>query len=187
MGIFSLSAYSRKDHSKIIAANWLLDAPTNKKVSLTLIICTFKKEEYVISNVNKLIDQNVLCEKIKFVIVDNSNKFVLSDKFENEKYITVLRQNNFGGAGGFSRGMLESAFLNENITDNDYLILMDDDIIFDPNIILKTKILLEINLFKYCIGGQMFDSHNPNVLEALGTYFSKEEPLKFSKNSRILI
>lgn len=95
---------------------------------LGLVICTFKREKYIESFVCNFLNYKSK-QQLKVFIIDNG-KSLIFDNLPTE--IKIIPNKNYGGAGGFSRGMLEVKKYNENNKDKlNYIILMDDDILVD--------------------------------------------------------
>ena len=108
------------------------DKVKNDKIKILAIICTFKREKYVRRNIDYFkvfLNKNPLAKKwLYLVVVDNASSL---EPF-NSKNIKVIINKNTGGAGGFSRGMLEAIESKNKYT---HIVLMDDDIAFNPMII----------------------------------------------------
>lgn len=104
--------------------------------NLSIVICTYKRETYVEKFVKNLQDYEYK-KYLEVFIIDNGNTL---SNLKHESNIHIFPNRNYGGAGGFSRGMLEVKKYNEN-TDSpkhlDYIILMDDDIYIDLCVLNK--------------------------------------------------
>lgn len=98
-------------------------------VKISLIICTYKREEYVLNNLEILrrnfIEDNKsdLFGNLYLKIIDNGKTL----EPINEKYIQVYHNKNLGGSSGFTRGIIES------LKDDRYshILLMDDDVVIE--------------------------------------------------------
>jgi GT2 family glycosyltransferase len=152
-------------------------------ISLTLVICTFHREEFVLRNLCGLKDAGVLGKDIEVLVVDNSGDGELSAKIGEMEHVRVISQQNLGGAGGFTRGIYEvarnhSAASAANSEDHPepYILLMDDDIEFEPEIIQRTMALLERADGRTCISGQLFNIHSPHELFEAGATFGERKP-----------
>ena len=62
-----------------------------------------------------------------------------------------LRQPNLGGAGGFSRGLYEVS----SIADHANVILMDDDILCEPETVLRLNAFANLTPTPTIVGAQM--------------------------------
>lgn len=100
-----------------------------KKIVPAIIICTFKREEYVYENLKRFRDFGL---SVQVILVDNG-KTIEKNKIDYE-YCRVVQNKNYGGSGGFTRGMLE-ALNDERFT---HIILLDDDAKIECGAIKKT-------------------------------------------------
>ena len=92
------------------------------KPKINAIICTYKREKEVLKNIEKL----KLCkEYINHVFVIDNGKTL--DTNLSDDFVSILPNRNLGGTGGFTRGLIEATK-----TDCTHVLLMDDDIDFDP-------------------------------------------------------
>ena len=110
---------------------------------IKIITTTYKKEDYVRKNADKLremvFDNECLGPAFSWLIVDNGGSKEL-EELENEQ-IKVVHNPNTGGSGGFARGMIEVCHLQEKPT---HIILTDDDIEFIPGSFERVYSLLSI-------------------------------------------
>ncbi|WP_328855907.1 glycosyltransferase [Williamsia herbipolensis] len=73
-----------------------------------------------------------------------------------------IQQGNLGGAGGFSRGLLEAVRRNPQGD----VILMDDDILCEPETVLRLGAFASMTESPAIVGAQMLFLHNPTYLLA---------------------
>lgn len=157
-GPFELSAgikrysFSLHTRSKFLleSAQWLVSCDDIVEKSVDISITTFKKEKYVIKNVNNLLNYKPLMnKKYRILVVDNAstlsnNDFIKSDKLE------LISQANLGGTGGFMRGLVES-----HTKGTDYILFMDDDILLVPEIVFRAISIAQIAKENIALGGMM--------------------------------
>ena len=126
-------------------------------------ICTFKREPFVKHNVNGIIrdlaenPDSELYQKVEVYVSDNGQTLAL-DTFES-KNVHLFPNKNMGGAGGFTRTMIEGVLKNENCPFT-HFILMDDDICINTNAIERNYRLLQLLKPEYSqmnVGGELFD------------------------------
>jgi galactofuranosylgalactofuranosylrhamnosyl-N-acetylglucosaminyl-diphospho-decaprenol beta-1,5/1,6-galactofuranosyltransferase len=84
--------------------------------------------------------------------------------------LTVLDQDNFGGAGGFTRCLLE-ALDTDGAT---HALLMDDDAILEPESVLRAAAFLALARDDLAVGGQMLDQSRPRELVEAGSRYLPE-------------
>jgi len=158
---------------ELIEANWLGDIEPRADVNAgqaTVQITTMNKVEYCINNIRTLGESPEIFDSVhEFLIVDQGNKKV-QDHPDFEEVVKplagkfrIINQGNLGGSGGFSRGMFEA--VNNG---SDYVLLLDDDVIVEPESILRM-----VTFANYCknptiVGAHMFDMFDRSVLHAYG-------------------
>ncbi len=119
----------------------------NKDTRIAIGICTYKREDFVLSNLNTLNntifdDNSPVKDKYRVIVADNGN--TLSCDELNNEYITVYPNMNLGGSGGFCRCMLEAFFRKDRKTEFTHILLMDDDIWFEPSTLERLYYFLSI-------------------------------------------
>jgi galactofuranosylgalactofuranosylrhamnosyl-N-acetylglucosaminyl-diphospho-decaprenol beta-1,5/1,6-galactofuranosyltransferase len=77
-----------------------------------------------------------------------------------EGKLRYLRQPNLGGAGGFTRGLYEVSAVNEHAD----VILMDDDILCEPETVLRLNAFANLTVEPTLVGAQMLFLLNPDYL-----------------------
>lgn len=108
-------------------------------VNIGIVICTYKREQYVIDNARRIQDflqSNDDCkDNIDLFVIDNGNT-LSQQQLPN---CTLIPNANLGGSGGFARGMMEVYNRRDKFT---HFLLMDDDLRFEPEVLRKTLSLL---------------------------------------------
>ena len=164
---------------KIYSVDYSSDLQVVNDVRIAIGICTYKREEFVYKNISRLktsvLENNasVLYDRVKVIISDNGCSL---DKAEiSDRDIICVDNLNLGGSGGFTRCMIEAKKLmaSDNIT---HIILMDDDIVFDPQTIERTYTLLSLLKPQYynkaMIGGAMLILNDmPKQFENAALYY----------------
>lgn len=156
----------------LTGAEWLSrDTPRNEKPgSVTLEITTLNKPEYCLDNLRTLSENlEVLGAVREFIIVDQGdNKVVdqpgfaeIAERFDDR--LRIIDQTNLGGSGGFSRGMYEAVQ-----GGSDYALIMDDDIVIEPESIRRVLTFAEFCRKPTIVGGHMFDLYNRTALHTFG-------------------
>ncbi len=137
-----------------------------EQVFLSIVICTYHKEEFVHNNLERLNHLYPIAPNFMVYIADNGNSFQIKKKYLFE--VHSLSNRNLGGAGGFTRGMVE-ACENNRIT---HLLLMDDDIEFDPEIVFRMISYYGYALREIVVSGNMIDSQDRLELFEAGARYS---------------
>jgi len=140
-----------------------------RDVNLAVNICTFKREPFIMRNLD-LLNRNILknpehelFDHLHVFISDNGQTLPL-DKLVTDK-IHIVPNKNVGGAGGFSRGMMEIMKYRENYPAT-HVIMMDDDVIIEAESLLRTYNLMRLRKKQYedmFIGGAMLRLDQPEI------------------------
>lgn len=162
---FQIRSY--KDFS-IQSGEWYTDVKESdiRDVRISIATTTFKKESYIKRNVDiierELFYSDEACkEHLRLRIIDNG-RTLDPDDF-NSEYITLYPNINAGGAGGFTRGIIESLHAEEKPT---HVLLMDDDVTISPEAFVRTYSLLALLKNEYTdhfISGAMLYYESMNM------------------------
>lgn len=121
-----------------------VDEALLRPVELAVATTTFQKEDYVIPNM-RLFKQEILgsdepiAKHFTLHVIDNG-RTLDPQEFEEER-IHVHPNPNVGGAGGFTRGMIEAMEQEPRAT---HVLLMDDDVQISPESLKRTYNLLTL-------------------------------------------
>lgn len=132
-------------------------------------ICTFGRERYIENNIrllNEYIFENPnspLHQSLEVFISDNGRTLDIGRL--GSEHIHIVQNKNTGGAGGFTRGLME-ILKDGNPYGITHALLMDDDITIDPASIEKTYTILSLLKAEYkdaFIGGAMLRIDKQNI------------------------
>ena len=145
--------------TQLYRANFYTEDPPDRMISLSLVICTYKRKESLEENldhIRKDPELRKLFQEKRFIVrvVDNAKE--LSDSYG--KGIRVYPNENTGGSGGFSRGMEESV-KEKKLYQTSHVILMDDDVKLQVESLHRLYALLSHIRPKYAqepVAGRMF-------------------------------
>ena len=164
-------------HSKgataLRASYWftVIDEKAIRPIKLALATTTFKKEQYVVPNIEAvkrevLESDDAIVDAFHMYVVDNGS--TLDAKTLSGDGVTVIPNANVGGAGGFARGMM-AALEGEDVPDGfgfTHVLLMDDDVTVFPESFKRTFNLLSLAREEYkdaFINGAMLQAHRPSA------------------------
>lgn len=113
-------------------------------VELAVATTTFRKEDFIIRNIGLVHSHIVesdedIAKHFHMYVIDNGR--TLDAKALSGERITVIPNENVGGAGGFTRGMIAAMRQKPKATN---VLLMDDDVAVSPESIKRTYNLLRI-------------------------------------------
>ena len=157
--------------ARFISGRWATWDEPKQQRRVAVVMCTFNKPKDVIRNLALARDifrqESALA---RFILVDQGSKKVYEDpEFAAvasgpnwSEQLKIVTQGNLGGAGGFTRGIIEG-FADPSITD---VLLLDDDIVLEPRVLQRLAVLLQHLKKPHMIGGQMFDLFYRGVMHA---------------------
>ncbi len=132
-----------------------------RNIRLGVGICTFRREEYVRKNL-KILRSSILENegsplygRMEVFIADNGR--TLETQGMETQGIHIYPNRNLGGSGGFTRALIEmkKSSRHRGIT---HALLMDDDVVIEPEALAKTYAVLALAKEDYAgafIGGAM--------------------------------
>jgi len=178
-------------------------------VNISIATTTFKKEDYITRNIDVLERElfysgEPAAKHFHLKIVDNGR--TLDPEEYSSEHIAVYPNDNVGGAGGFTRGMIES--LDYEPFKATHVLLMDDDVMVMPEAFIRTYSLLALVKPEYderYVSGAMLyyermniqhedvgyvhedGSYGPNKpimdMNLWDSVFRNDEDIEFHKNS----
>lgn len=171
---------SVEDNSKLITIEY--SGETNiepRMIRLAIDICTFKREAYLKRNIQILRDKIILNEdsllhdRVQIFVSDNAG--TLGDMFENYPCVYVLPNENVGGVGGFTRGIIEAV---EHTGEKPFthVLIMDDDVIIEPTAIERTYALLanlKNEYYNATVGGALLRENTPYMQFEAGASWNR--------------
>ncbi len=144
------------------------------RVRLAIGICTYKRETEIKQNIallQKKLDKgaNNVNYNVEIYISDNG-QYLEDGEIESEK----IHIQNKGGAGGFTRCLIEAVY-NSPEKEFTHVILMDDDVIYDPDIVKRLYVFLQFLKDEFStmlVGGALLDIEKPYCQLEAGGYWN---------------
>ena len=150
---------------------WATPTLPVRDVRTSLVFCTFNRVPYLRRVLCDLADDPEALGEVERVLVVNQGDPLteeeLTDNPEVSKKLSLLQQENLGGCGGFSRGMLET-YDDDELT---HFILLDDDIKLHPHSVFRAVQFARFARHDVAIGGHMLDLVDSNSLFEAGANF----------------
>lgn len=171
------------DSNTEISGLWFECAAGVKETGIAVIICTYRREENVLRNLQLLVDtiskDELLKGHVRVFCVDNGGTLLEKENGGAVPEGVILVHNrNYGGSGGYARGMLEAlsnGLRTEESTENPFthFWLMDDDIRFDDSILRRAvTFLTHRNKDDVRLAAGMFPFENPTVQHEASAVFN---------------
>lgn len=160
-GIYFTIIEDKANPIEFYKASYCSDREVNRDNKLAIVTCTFKREDYINKNIRlfeRFIEQNPeLNDKIKLIVVDNGKTL---DVNRSNDRVKIIPNMNAGGAGGFTRGLMDVMEQNVGFT---RVLFMDDDVEIFPESFYRTLILsnyLKEEFKDSFINGAMLDLYD---------------------------
>lgn len=150
----------------IEALAWRAESRPQRDVKIGVAITTFNREPFVKANLTRLVGR---IGQGRIIVVNHgapglSNR--IGETGHADGSLRFIDQENSGGAGGFTRGMVE----HRNASDITHVLLMDDDIALPADLVERMDAILAYADAPLCLGGAMFDYHDRRKLFTAGDY-----------------
>jgi galactofuranosylgalactofuranosylrhamnosyl-N-acetylglucosaminyl-diphospho-decaprenol beta-1,5/1,6-galactofuranosyltransferase len=151
-------------------AQWEAAGGPGRAGQVTLEITTMNKPDFCLNNARILAENPDVLEDVKEILIVDQG----TQKVEDQEgfaavrdalggKLRIINQANLGGSGGFARGMYEAV---EN--GSDYALLLDDDIVVEPESIVRLLTFADHCRNPTIVGGHMFDLYNRSILHTFG-------------------
>ncbi|MEV0249950.1 glycosyltransferase [Nocardia sp. NPDC050712] len=145
---------------------WTAKAPDRMR-PVAIAICTFNRAADCAETVAALASDPTVLAAIDAVYVVDQGTDQVQDRPRFQETLPILgdklryiQQPNLGGAGGFTRGLYEVSAVNEHAD----VILMDDDILCEPETVLRLNAFANLTVEPTLVGAQMLFLLNPDFL-----------------------
>lgn len=178
-GMYFVRLESRKKGSQYWGGCYSAEISEDKlqPVELAVNICTFKREAFVKRNLEILresILQNpasALYGHLHVFISDNGK--TLDIPALSDETVHIVPNKNVGGAGGFTRGLIE--VMHCPTFRATHVLFMDDDVLIEPEALYRTYMLLRCRKPEYeniFIGGAMLRLDAQNIQVEAGAVWN---------------
>ena len=185
-GVFWFRLFkTSRDAETYISGYYAGIAEHKQRARVFVDICTFKREEYVIRNMERIstfLDDErnkYIADNLIISLIDNGQTLddcsQMQDIITKHRQISVIQNTNTGGAGGFTRGM-EEAISRKEKDSLTHVLVMDDDAVFDTDIFIRLFGVLSTLNERYkdlTIGGANWRLDYPYIQWASGEWWEK--------------
>ncbi len=140
--------------------------PVRTPAPTDVVICTYNRVTDCLKTLTDLADDQEALAAVATVRVVDQGSDPCESRLEFAEIATALegrlryvRQPNLGGAGGFTRGMFEAT---AGAAEDDHdVLLLDDDILLEPEILLRLTAFAACTMHPTIVGGQMLNLLHP--------------------------
>ena len=162
----------------IETATWVADVPADRAEpgSVTVGITTMNRPDFCAKLVGQiggddavkaLLDEVLVMEQGTQKVVDSSF-FAAAEKSLDGK-LRVIEQGNIGGSGGFARAQFETLKAGRS----KYVLFLDDDIVAEPESILRAVTFGDLARRPSIVGGHMFSLFSKARLHSYGEIINR--------------
>jgi galactofuranosylgalactofuranosylrhamnosyl-N-acetylglucosaminyl-diphospho-decaprenol beta-1,5/1,6-galactofuranosyltransferase len=151
-------------------AEWCADTD-RAQGSTSIGITTFNRPTYCVEQLLAMGEASDVLDVVdEIFVIDQGTKRVEDQPEFTEAAealgdrLRVIDQGNIGGSGGFSRAMTETLDAGRS----DYVLLLDDDVVVEPEGILRAVAFADLARTPTIVGGHMMDIFNRSVLHVFG-------------------
>jgi galactofuranosylgalactofuranosylrhamnosyl-N-acetylglucosaminyl-diphospho-decaprenol beta-1,5/1,6-galactofuranosyltransferase len=155
----------------VLSGTWGFETDRTRAGLVSIGITTFNRPDFCVDQLEALGNEPEVLEVLdEIYVIDQGTQRVkdeprfaaAADKLGPK--LRVIEQGNLGGSGGFSRAMDETVAKG----DADYVLLLDDDIVAEPEGILRALAFGDLAKQPTIVGGQMFSLYDRSVMHAYG-------------------
>jgi galactofuranosylgalactofuranosylrhamnosyl-N-acetylglucosaminyl-diphospho-decaprenol beta-1,5/1,6-galactofuranosyltransferase len=155
----------------VLSGVWGFETERTTPGLVSIGITTFNRPDFCVDQLVALSEEPEVLDILdQIYVVDQGNQKVKDEpRFPDVAgklgaKLRVIEQGNLGGSGGFSRAMDETVAKG----DADYVLLLDDDVVSEPEGILRALAFADLAKRPTIVGGQMFSLYDRSVLHAYG-------------------
>jgi len=161
------------DGAVVEGATWSADVPADRAQpgSVTVGITTMNRPDFCAKLIGQLgEDDEVRALLDEVLVMEQGTQKVVDDPYfakaeaSLEGRLRVIEQANLGGSGGFARAQYETLKAGRST----YVLFLDDDIVAEPESILRTVTFGDLARRPTIVGGHMFSIYSRSRLHSYG-------------------
>ncbi|WP_127781681.1 glycosyltransferase [Rhodococcus sp. X156] len=159
-------------------AAWFAAQESSVRASVAIGITTFNRPDDCAAALSAIGEDPAVLDLVDAVFVaDQGNRKVVdaaefpAAAAQLGDRLRIHNQGNLGGSGGFSRGMYEAL----NTTSCEQILLMDDDIVIEPDSILRAVAFSRFTERPTLVGGQMLNLQARSHLHSMGEVVDRDK------------
>lgn len=160
-----------EEEAVVLSGEWGFETDNARQGTVSIGITTFNRPDFCVDQLVNLSEQPEVLDILdQIYVVDQGTQKAADDERYPEvaaklgAKLRLIEQGNLGGSGGFSRAMDETVAKG----DADYVLLLDDDVVCEPEGILRAVAFADLAKEPTIVGGQMFSLYDRSVLHAFG-------------------
>jgi len=172
-GWYWFDIFAGTDDAVLQEACWYADVPADRAGSgtATVGITTFNRSESCVQLLGQLAaDPDVMAVLDEVLVVDQGTERIRDEEMFADVEtamvgaLRVVEQANIGGSGGFARAQYETVKAGRS----NYVLLLDDDIVAEPESIVRAITFGDLCRRPTLVGGHMFSLYSRSQLHSYG-------------------
>ncbi len=161
------------DGAVVESAEWTAQVPEDRAAhgTVDLVITTMNRPDFCAKLLQQVGDDEALRPYLDSVMVMEQGKDKVVDSPELPAareslgdLLRIIEQGNLGGSGGYARGQLESVRKGTAT----YAMMMDDDVVCEPEGIIRAITFGDLARRPTIVGGHMFNLYSRSRLHSFG-------------------
>ena len=171
LGALHFDIIAGPERVELHRADWLALDVEAEPMAMVAGYCTFNREGFLLANVRALLEDPEVAESLERVVVVDQGTSAIRDHRDFDAVadlagakLQLVEQDNFGGAGGFTRSILEA----RAIEGASHMLLMDDDAVTEPESVFRAVAFQALATEEMGVGGQMLDLLRPKEVYESG-------------------
>ncbi|MDD7934628.1 glycosyltransferase [Actinomycetospora straminea] len=156
---------------ELVAGGWFADRAAPGRAAVTVGMPTFNRPSDCVATLRALGDDPLVRDTLTAVIIPDQGSSKVRDQpgFEEAAAalgdrLRIIDQPNLGGSGGYARIMYEAL----ESTDCEQILFMDDDVVLEPDSVLRALAFSRFARDEMLVGGQMLSLQARSHLHAMG-------------------
>ena len=159
-------------------ATWVADIPADRAETgtVTIGITTMNRPDFCAKllgqigaddDVSSILDQVIVAEQGTQKVSDDPGFAAAQDSLRGK--LRVIEQGNMGGSGGYARAQFETLEAGQST----YMMCMDDDVVCEPESIVRAVTFGDLCRRPTIVGGHMFSLYSKSRLHSFGEIINK--------------
>lgn len=156
---------------ELLGGGWYADRPAPGRAAVTVGMPTFNRPSDCVATLRALGSDELVRDTLSAVVIPDQGTSKVRDQpgFDEAAALLgdrlrIVDQPNLGGSGGYARIMYEAL----EHTDCEQILFMDDDIVLEPDSVLRALAFSRFAREPMLVGGQMLSLQARSHLHAMG-------------------
>jgi len=156
---------------ELLSGGWYADRAAPGRAAVTVGMPTFNRPTDCVATLIALGEDQLVRDALTAVVIPDQGTAKVRDQVGFDEAaallgdrLRIIDQPNLGGSGGYARIMYEAV----EHTDAEYILFMDDDVVLEPDSVLRALAFARFARAPMLVGGQMLSLQARSHLHAMG-------------------